>query len=45
VMREGMAAVPVSIDLAGSRELVLEVGDAGDGIACDQPGGSASPVT
>jgi len=36
VMREGMAAVPVSIDLAGSRELVLEVGDAGDGIACDQ---------
>ena len=36
VMREGMAGVPVRVDLAGAREFVLEVGDAGDGIACDQ---------
>jgi len=36
VMREGMAGVPVSVELGGATELVLEVGDAGDGIACDQ---------
>jgi alpha-galactosidase len=36
VMREGMAGVPVEADLAGAKELVLEVGDGGDGIACDQ---------
>jgi hypothetical protein len=36
VMREGMAGVPVNVPLDGSREFVLEVGDAGDGISCDQ---------
>jgi alpha-galactosidase len=36
VMREGMAAVPVSVDLGGAAEFTLEVGDAGDGIGCDQ---------
>lgn len=36
VMREGMPAVPVSVDLGDADELVLEVGDAGDGISCDQ---------
>ena len=36
VLREGMAAVPVTVDLAGAREFTLEVGDAGDGISCDQ---------
>ena len=36
VMREGMAGVPVSVDLGGASEFMLEVGDAGDGIACDQ---------
>ncbi len=36
VMREGMAGVPVEVPLSGAREFVLEVGDAGDGIACDQ---------
>ena len=35
-MREGMAAVPLSVDLGGATEFVLEVGDAGDGISCDQ---------
>jgi len=35
-MHEGTAALPVSVDLAGAAEFVLEVGDAGDGIACDQ---------
>jgi alpha-galactosidase len=36
LMREGMAAVPVAVDLAGAKEFTLDVGDGGDGIACDQ---------
>jgi len=36
VMREGMASVPVNVPLDGVWEFVLEVGDAGDGISCDQ---------
>ncbi|MBI4602752.1 MAG: alpha-galactosidase, partial [Planctomycetes bacterium] len=36
VVREGMPAVPVSVDLGGATELTLEVGDGGDGISCDQ---------
>lgn len=36
VIREGMPGVPVSVELKGATELVLEVGDAGDGITCDQ---------
>ncbi|MBM3888434.1 MAG: hypothetical protein FJ388_04835, partial [Verrucomicrobia bacterium] len=36
VMREGMAAVPVSVKLDGAREFILQVDDAGDGIICDQ---------
>ena len=36
IMREGVAAVPVNVPLDGAGEFVLEVGDAGDGISCDQ---------
>ncbi len=36
VMREGMAGIPITVPLDGARELALEVGDAGDGISCDQ---------
>jgi len=36
VLREGHPPVPVDIDLGGSNEFILEVGDAGDGISCDQ---------
>jgi len=36
VRKEGMPAVPVSVDLGGATEFVLEVRDGGDGIACDQ---------
>ncbi len=36
VMREGMAGAAVTVDLGGAAEFVLEVGDAGDGISCDQ---------
>ena len=31
-----MAGVPVGVELGGATEFALEVGDAGDGIACDQ---------
>ena len=36
VLREGMAGVPVSVELGGATEFALEAGDAGDGISCDQ---------
>ena len=36
VLREGMAPVPVSVDLGGATEFHLQVGDGGDGNACDQ---------
>ncbi len=35
-LHESMDASPVTVDLAGATEFVLEVEDAGDGIACDQ---------
>jgi alpha-galactosidase len=35
-MREGTPSVPVQVDLEGAKEFVLEVGDGGDGISCDQ---------
>jgi hypothetical protein len=36
VLHEGMAPVPVSVDLGGATEFNLRVGDGGDGISCDQ---------
>jgi alpha-galactosidase len=36
VMREGMAGIPVNVPLDGAKEFTLAVGDAGDGISCDQ---------
>ncbi len=36
VRREGMAALPVSVDLGEASEFVIEAGDAGDGISADQ---------
>lgn len=36
VLREGMAGVPVRVELGGATEFALEVSDAGDGISCDQ---------
>ncbi len=35
-LREGMAPVAVSVDLAGADQFTLAVGDAGDGISSDQ---------
>jgi len=45
VMREGMPARQVKVDLAGATEFVLEVGNAGDGIACDQADWADAKVT
>ena len=36
VLREGMAAKPVKVDLAGASEFILQVSETPDGIACDQ---------
>ena len=36
IMREGMAGVPSKVDLGGATQFFLEIGDAGDGINCDQ---------
>jgi alpha-galactosidase len=45
VMREGMVGVPVSVDLGGATEFVIEVEDAGDGIGCDQSDWAEARVT
>ena len=36
ILHEGSPAVPVALEMKGASELLLEVGDGGDGIACDQ---------
>lgn len=36
VMREGMPGVPVQVPLNGAVEFVLDIGNADDGITCDQ---------
>ncbi|HEY3414067.1 MAG TPA: NPCBM/NEW2 domain-containing protein [Armatimonadota bacterium] len=45
VLREGMPGVPVSIDLGGATEFTMEIGDAGDGISCDQADWADAKVT
>ena len=45
VMREGMPGVPVTVDLDGADEFVIEAGDAGDGISCDQADWADARVT
>jgi len=45
VRREGMAAEKVRVDLAGARSFTLAVGDAGDGISCDQSDWADAKVT
>ncbi|MHB1456921.1 MAG: NPCBM/NEW2 domain-containing protein [Armatimonadota bacterium] len=36
VIREGTPGIPISVDLGGVNEFTIKVGDAGDGITCDQ---------
>ncbi|NUM56271.1 MAG: NPCBM/NEW2 domain-containing protein [Candidatus Hydrogenedentes bacterium] len=45
VMREGMPGKDVSVDLEGATEFWLEVGDAQDGISCDQADWADARVT
>ena len=45
VMHGGEAAVPIDVDLGGAEEFTLEVGDAGDGISCDQANWAEAKVT
>ena len=45
VRREGMPAMPMSVDLDGAMEFVLEVGDGGDGFSCDQADWADAKVT
>jgi alpha-galactosidase len=45
LMREGMAGVPLRVDLAGASEFTLDIGDGGDGISCDQADWADAQVT
>jgi alpha-galactosidase len=45
LLREGMAPQKVRVDLGGATTFVLEVGDGGDGIACDQANWADAQVT
>jgi alpha-galactosidase len=45
VLRIGMPAVPVSVDLGGATQFLLEIGDAGDGIGWDQSDWADAKVT
>ncbi len=45
VLREGMPAQAVEIPLADASEFVLEIGDGGDGISCDQSDWADARVT
>jgi len=45
VLREGMAGLPIKVDLDGAKEFVLEVTDAGDGIGCDQADWADAKIT
>ncbi len=45
ILKEGMAVVPVTVDLGGVSEFVLEISDAGDGISCDQADWADAKVT
>jgi len=45
VLREGVPGTPVTVELGGATEFVLEIGDAGDGITCDQADWCEAKVT
>jgi len=45
LVREGTPLQQVSVDLAGAEDFTLEVGDGGDGIACDQADWADAKVT
>jgi alpha-galactosidase len=45
VLREGLPAASIGVNLNGAEEFVLEVNDAGDGISCDQAAWVDAQVT
>jgi len=45
IMHGGDNGVPVKLELGGAREFTLLIGDAGDGIACDQADWADAKVT
>jgi alpha-galactosidase len=45
VIIEGMKGIPIEVDLNGATQFMLEVGDAGDGISCDQSDWAEAKVT
>ncbi len=45
VLKEGMPPVSVNVDLGGATQFVLQVSDAGDGIACDQADWADAKIT
>ena len=45
LLREGMPALPVKVDLDGAKQFVLEIGDGGDGIGCDQADWADARIT
>ena len=44
-LKQGSAPVPVKVDLGGAKQFTLEVGDAGDGVSCDQSDWAEAKVT
>ncbi len=44
-LTEGIAPVPVKVDLGDATEFALEIGDAGDGFACDQGDWADAKIT
>jgi alpha-galactosidase len=45
ILHEGMEPVPISVNLNGTTEFTLEIGDGGDGISCDQADWANAQVT
>jgi len=45
LMHEGMAGIPVRLDLGGATEFTLDIFDGGDGISCDQSDWADASVT
>ncbi|MCY2989096.1 MAG: alpha-galactosidase [Planctomycetota bacterium] len=45
VLREGMPPASADVELGGATEFVLQVGDSGDGISCDQADWAEAKIT
>jgi alpha-galactosidase len=45
IQREGMAPLPVKVNLAGAKEFTIEANDGGDGNSCDQADWADAKIT